>query len=57
MMKVCYTAMAKKYVSYLRCVRRNDIIYVVRLPIQIKLLTFFESEIDVTIGAEKGKNV
>jgi hypothetical protein len=57
MMKVCYTAMAKKYVSYLRCVQRNDIKYVVRLPIQIKLLNFFESEVGVTIGAEKGKNV
>jgi hypothetical protein len=31
MMKVCYTAMAKKYVSYLGCVRRNDIIYVVQV--------------------------
>jgi hypothetical protein len=57
MMKVCYTAMAKKYVSYLRCVQRNDIKYVVRLPIQIKLSNFFESEVGVTIGAEKGKNV
>jgi hypothetical protein len=28
-------------------VRRDDIMYVVRLPIQIKLLNFFESEVGV----------
>lgn len=31
MMKVCYTAMAKKYVSYKCCVRRHDVIYVVQV--------------------------